>query len=348
MDNNVRNKYLLPFTIGMAAVIAVGYYYFVSDFSKEDSTRYIYVDEDDNLDSVEAKLRPIASDHGLWGFNTMARHSRLSEKVPTGRYAVEPSDGAATVFRHIKNGMQAPIKLSVPSVRTTGRMAAELAKQVMADSAQIAKAMSSPETIGKLGFDTATIAAMFIPDTYEVYWNINPEALLGRMKDEYDRFWSGERTGKARKLGLTKVQVSTLASIVDEETANGAEKPMVAGMYYNRLMLRNAEYPGGMPLQADPTVKFAIGDFSIRRIYHGMLSIDSPYNTYRNTGLPPGPIRIPSVQGIDAVLSMVRHDYLYMCAKEDFSGTHNFARTYAEHLQNAAKYSAALNKRGVK
>lgn len=140
---------------------------------------------------------------------------------------------------------------------------------------------------------------------------------------------------------MTHREVMTLASIVDEETANKAEKPMVAGMYIKRLQV-------GMPLQADPTVKFAIGDFSLRRIWEKHLSVDSPYNTYKNTGLPPGPIRIPSVDGIDAVLNYVHHDYLYMCAKEDFSGTHNFARTYGEHLQNARRYAQALNHRGIK
>ena len=168
------------------------------------------------------------------------------------------------------------------------------------------------------------------------------------MEKECKTFWNGERTAQAEALKLTPVQVTTLASIVDEETANNAEKPMVAGMYYNRLMLRNAEYPNGMPLQADPTIKFAWKRFDLKRIYHNLLHIHSPYNTYVNPGLPPGPIRIPSVAGIDAVLNLVKHDYLYMCAKEDFSGTHNFARSYNEHLQNAAKYSKALNERGIK
>lgn len=153
---------------------------------------------------------------------------------------------------------------------------------------------------------------------------------------------------KANALRLDPIQVTTLASIVDEETANNGEKPMIAGMYYNRLMLRNAKYPEGMPLQADPTIKFAWKQFGLKRIYNNLLSINSPYNTYRNPGLPPGPIRIPSVAGIDAVLNMKHHDYLYMCANEDFSGTHRFARTYEEHMANAKRYAAALNSRGIK
>ena len=183
--------------------------------------------------------------------------------------------------------------------------------------------------------------ALFIPDTYEVYWNISIDKLMEKMVKGNQHFWNQQRTQKAKAMGLSPVEVATLASILDEETANNAEKPMIAGMYYNRLK-------AGMPLQADPTVKFALKDFALRRIYNKLLQTDSPYNTYKNTGLPPGPIKIASIAGIDAVLNHVRHDYLYMCAKEDFSGTHNFAKTYQEHLNNAGRYTKALNQRGIK
>jgi UPF0755 protein len=164
---------------------------------------------------------------------------------------------------------------------------------------------------------------------------------MQRMVKEHDAFWTTERRQKASRLGLSPEQVCTLASIIDEETANNGEKPMIAGMYLNRLKV-------GMPLQADPTVKFALQDFSLKRIYHNHLTVNSPYNTYKNIGLPPGPIKVASIQGIDAVLNRVQHNYLYMCAKEDFSGTHNFAVSYQEHLKNAARYSEALNQRGIK
>ena len=160
------------------------------------------------------------------------------------------------------------------------------------------------------------------------------------MSEESKRFWTFERKEKAKAAGLTENEVITLASIVDEETSNVAEMPKIAGMYINRLHIN-------MPLQADPTVKFATKNFTAHRIHQKWLTVDSPYNTYKYRGLPPGPIRIPSVEAIDAVLNYVHHDYIYMCAKEDFSGTHNFAKTYEEHQINAAKYAKALNVRGI-
>lgn len=168
------------------------------------------------------------------------------------------------------------------------------------------------------------------------------------MLKEHHAFWQQkDRMERAKKMGMTPTEITTLASIIDEETSNNGEKPMIAGMYLNRLRCRSAEYPKGMPLQADPTVKFAHKDFKLRRIYHKLLTIDSPYNTYKYPGLPPGPIKIASIQGIDAVLNHVSHDYLYMCAKEDFSGTHNFAATYKEHINNAKRYTEALNRKGI-
>jgi len=221
-------------------------------------------------------------------------------------------------------------------------MAALLAPHLMIDSVAIANALKDTVLCHQLGYDTATVVALFVPNTYEVYWNISAEALLQRMKKENDAFWNAQgRKEKAAALGLTPVEVATLASIVDEETAANAEKPTIAGLYLNRLRQ-------GMLLQADPTVKFALGDFTLRRILNRHLEVDNPYNTYLYPGLPPGPIRVPSVVGIDAVLNHQQHDYLYMCAKEDFSGTHNFAHTLQEHLRNAARYAAALNQRGIK
>lgn len=348
MSKSTKRNYIIATLVCVVIVFGLTYYYLFSSFSGKDNTEYVYIDNDDTVDSVLTKLTPIATSNGMKVLKLFINNSKYSENIRTGRYAIKPNEGTFKVFRHIKNGIQASEQIVIPSVRTMDKLAGALSKKLMLDSITIYDALTSQAECKKYGYDTTTIAAMFIPNTYDLYWNISIEQLLNRMQKEHKRFWNFERTNKAKQMGLTPIDVATMASIIDEETANDGEKPMIAGMYYNRLKLSNAEYPQGMPLQADPTIKFALKNFGLRRIYNNMLFINSPYNTYKNTGLPPGPIRIPSVAALDAVLNYVHHDYLYMCAKEDFSGTHNFATTYAEHLQNADKYTKALNERGVK
>jgi UPF0755 protein len=210
----------------------------------------------------------------------------------------------------------------------------------MLDSLTLINALSDEDFCRQLGYSTATLPALFIPNTYEVYWDISLKGLMARMQKENKAFWNNEREQKAKALNLSHEEICTLASIVEEETANDAEKPIIAGLYLNRLHK-------GMLLQADPTVKFAVGDFSLRRILGEHLKKDSPYNTYLNLGLPPGPIRIASIKGLDAVLNHRKHNYLYMCAKADFSGTHEYAATFNEHKKNARNYIRALNERNI-
>jgi UPF0755 protein len=205
----------------------------------------------------------------------------------------------------------------------------------------LSEALSNPSVCESLGFDTTTIVSLFIPNTYEMYWTLSVDNFLQRMKKEYEHFWTDKRLEKANALSLSPVEVSVLASIVEEETADRSEYSIVAGLYINRLRK-------GMLLQADPTVKFAVGDVTLRRILFAHLEVDSPYNTYKHSGLPPGPIRIPSISGIDAVLNYAEHNYLYMVAKEDFSGKHNFAVSLSEHNQNARKYQEALNRNHIR
>ncbi len=333
--------YLYIALAGLVLILVLTVTYMLTPVSKADTTQYVYIDEDDTQDSVIAKVGAFSHTAGMTGLTTLIRHSNYDKHIRTGRYAIEPSEGAFVVFRHLKNGRQTSMMLTIPEVRTMDRLAAVLAQKLMLDSATIATALTDQATCQELGYDTCTIAAMFVPNTYDIYWNVSMDKFLKRMQREHDRFWQGDREQKAAQMQLTPNEVCTLASIIDEETANNAEKPMIAGMYLNRL-----HEP--MPLQADPTIKFALKQFELKRIYNKLLNVDSPYNTYRNEGLPPGPIKVASVKGIDAVLNYVRHDYLYMCAKEDFSGTHNFARTYQEHLKNAARYSQALNERDIK
>ena len=303
------------------------------------NTVYLYIDADDTPDSVRVKIKNTARPGISAGFPVLSALSGYT--VKSGCYAEEPKDNMFSVFRRLKQGRQTPVRLTIPNVRTMDRLAGTLGKKLMMDSAVVAQHFADSAFCRQYGYDTATMACLFIPNTYEVYWNTSLEDFMKRMQKENATFWNKERLRLAEAAGLTPNEVVTLASIVDVETANNAEKPMVAGMYINRLRT-------GMPLQADPTVKFALHDFSLRRIYHNHLNVESPYNTYRNTGLPPGPIRIPSIAGIAAELNHVKHAYLYMCAKEDFSGTHNFARTYLDHLATAANSSNALNRRGIK
>ena len=341
MEQTKAKYFLLPATLCLLGILGLAYYFFLTDFSRHCDTQYVYIDDDDTVDSVFCKLDTIASSHSMMALHTLLRHSGYASHVRTGRYAIESGASTVSVFRQLKSGRQQPMKLTIPESRTMERLAAQLSQRLMLDSATIASALTDPTFTASLGYDTTTVACLFVPNTYEVYWDLSLDRLMSRMQKEHDAFWDGKRTQQAQVLGLTPNEVCTLASIIDEETANTEEKPMVAGMYLNRLKQ-------DMPLQADPTVKFALKQFELRRIYNTMLKYDSPYNTYRYAGLPPGPIKIASVKGIDAVLNRVEHPYLYMCAKEDFSGTHNFATTYQEHLKNAARYTKALNERGIK
>lgn len=334
-----RKVYYIIGVIALLGIVSMLYFLFWP-VGKTDKAIYILIDQDDTKDSVFNKLEPVVSPTALKTIKFLSSMTSYGDHIRTGRYEVG-KEGAFTTFRHIKNGIQAPLMLTIPSVRTIDRLSEEIGKRMMFSGEELLDSLQDESVCKRYGFTKETIPCMFIANTYDLFWNTSITNFLNRMKKEYDRFWSAARKEKAKTIGLTPEEVTTLASIVEEETANDDEKPMVAGMYMNRL---NTD----MLLQADPTVKFALKDFEAKRIYNSMLAVDNPYNTYKYKGLPPGPIRIPSVVGIDAVLNHTHHDYLYMCAKEDFSGTHNFAKTYTEHQANAAKYVKALNERGIR
>ena len=337
-----HKKIFIAAGVLLVAVVLMSAHLCMASFSTKEETHYVYINDGDNFDSVCSQLDSISSSLSMIEFKLLSSLYGYSSNIRTGRYAVKQGESTLTVWRHLKNGLQSSVSLTIPEVRTMERLAGFLSKKMMLDSATVANSLHDSIFCSQYGYDTCTIAAMFIPNTYDIYWNTSLDKFMERMQKEHDRFWENDgRIAKAQELGLSETEVATIASIIDEETANNAEKPMIAGMYCNRLRI-------GMPLQADPTIKFALKDFALRRIYKKLLTVDSPYNTYVNEGLPPGPIKIASIAGIDAVLNQVKHDYLYMCAKEDFSGTHNFAVTYQEHLRNAAKYSKALNERGIK
>lgn len=332
---------LLVLLLVSAGIGIAGYsLLFNRPFHIEKST-YIYIDEDDTADSVYSKLENTLNTSTLSGFRLLASLYGYAEDIHPGAYRIDASYTTWLTFHRLKHGMQTPVRLTIPSVRTTGRLAKTVSRQIMADSASIARLLNDSSYCARLGYNVYTLPALFIPNTYEVYWTLTPEQFMERMQKEYKRFWNKERMEKAQRIGLTPTEVTTLASIVEEETARKTEKPTVAGLYINRLHK-------GMPLQADPTVKFALQDFTLRRILHKHLECESPYNTYKHIGLPPGPIRIPSIDGIESVLNYTPHKYLYMCAREDFSGYHNFAETMTQHLQNAARYQRELNKRNIR
>ncbi|MEA3317340.1 MAG: endolytic transglycosylase MltG, partial [Bacteroidota bacterium] len=235
---------------------------------------------------------------------------------------------------------QKPLKLVFNNIRNIENLAGRVAKKIEADSSAIVNLMHNNKFIEELGFNKYTYTCIFIPNTYEFWWNTSAKSFVLRMHKEYLKFWNTERKAKAKKLNLSKEEVITIASIVDEETYKNDEMPRIAGVYINRLRKR-------IPLQADPTIKFAVGDFSIKRVLTKHLKTESPYNTYKHYGLPPGPISIPSIAAIDAVLNYEHHKYLYFCAKDDFSGYHNFAKNLYEHNRNARAYRRALNKKRI-
>ena len=241
----------------------------------------------------------------------------------------------------LRSGRQTPVDVVFNNVRTKEQFAGKIASQLELDSLDLLYAMVDTNFINPLGLDAHTVSSLFIPNTYEFYWNVSITDFLLRMTAEHHHFWTESRRTKAQKLKLSADEITTLASIVEKETLKKDEQPKVAGLYLNRL-------ERGIKLESDPTVIFAIGDFTINRVLNKDLKIDSPYNTYKHKGLPPGPISIPSIQAIDAVLNHEKHDFIFMCAKDDFSGYHNFAKTYTGHLINARKYRKALNQRGIK
>lgn len=305
-------------------------------------TKYVYIYENDkDFGMLCEELRDSAGCKNIRFFELLAGFRKYPGNMKPGRFAVEPGMNNNALLNRLRRGQQAPVRLTFNNIRLISDLADRISGQLMLEGDDLLACLGDEAYCESLGFNMVTIKTMFIPNTYEVYWTIPADKLMERMKREYDAFWTADRLKKAENIRLSPVEVSILASIVEEETAASDEYPVVAGLYINRLLK-------GIPLQADPTVKYAVGDFTLKRILNKHLAVDSPYNTYLHEGLPPGPIRFPSVKGLDAVLNYTRHNYLYMCAKEDFSGRHNFAVTLKEHNRNADKYRAELNRRGIK
>ncbi len=340
-----KKKILKRIAIALGALIVIlgagAWYFLFSAMNDTGKTQYIYIDSDDNIDSVYTKVATVSKGRCMTGFKLLAGSGKYASNIHKGRYAIDEKISAYRFYQKLKVGEQTPLNVTVPSVRTLDVLAGRVTKKLEMDSVTLLNALSDPSICAKYGTDTANVIGLFLPETYSMNWDVTAEELISRMKKESDKYWTDERKSQAQAQGLTPAEAVTLASIVAEETNNKEEKPSVAGLYLNRLKIN-------MLLQADPTVKYALKNFGAKRVLNSMLTVDNPYNTYKYAGLPPGPIRNPERVNIDAVLSPAQHEYLYMCAKETFDGTHNFAKTMAEHQANARRYTQALNERGIK
>ncbi len=292
----------------------------------------------DSFENVTAQLQPYLQRPG--DFKTLARLRHLDRHIRTGYYELGPEASNRSLLAVLTQGLQKPVKLQFNNVRTLPQLAGILSHQIMLDSAQIMAALTDSVFLQRNALSLETLPALFLPDTYEVWWNMSPERLCQLFERTWHEFWTERRLQAAQSQGLSPIEVSIIASIVEEETNAKDEWPIVAGIYLNRLRR-------GMYLQACPTVKFALQDFSIKRVLKEHTEVDSPYNTYQHLGLPPGPVRIPSKAALEAVLAAPHHNYLYMCAKDDFSGHHYFSTNLRQHNAYAQRYHQALNKNRI-
>lgn len=341
----MKKKKLTVITVSAAAVLVAGVCLWVGlryltdnrmpNFSKE-YVLYVYPDM-----SAEAALDSIAAGAGVIRPGSMDRcagKEDLGGRICPGRYEIDPSMTSIYVVRMLCNGWQSPQKLTLSgTIRSKGKLASVIDRQMMVDSVTVDSLLKSNEFLQQFGFDSTNVFALFLPDTYYMYWTATPDEIFSRFRKEYDAFWTEDRLAKADSLGLNQMEISILASIVSGETLKAFEYPAIAAVYLNRLRI-------GMKLQADPTVAYCF-DYKLNRILRVHTRVDSPYNTYRYAGLPPAPINVPPKACIDAVLNPDRHDYLYFCASPDFNGTHRFASTYREHLVNARAFQRALTAR---
>ena len=341
-----RRIVLLVLVILLIFAVAFGYWLFKTVMSPNVKTTdgkdvELFIPTGSDYNQMKALLANTSCIINEKSFNWLAEKKELPKNIHPGHYVLKNGMNNNQVVNMLRGGLQTPVKVTFNNIRDVNMLACRISSQIEADSTSISNLLHNQEYIHQLGFNNYTIPALFLPDTYEFYWNTDAEGFVNRMFQEYNKFWNEERKQQAQTKGLSPIQVSTLASIVNKETNMSDEMPRMAGVYLNRLK-------NNWLLQADPTLVFAWNDFTIKRVLDRHKEIESPYNTYKYPGLPPGPICIPSITSIKAVLNAEDHHYFYFCAKEDFSGYHNFAKTLAEHNRNAARYQQALNQRGIK
>ncbi len=298
---------------------------------------YVNIPTGSNFTDVQNIMIENKIVNDMISFSMLAKIMKYNQHIKPGHYRFEADMTNREAINLLRSGRQTPVSITFNNIRMLDEIPGKICENIEMDSSELLNYLDSPAIYEKYGFNRNNFIGMFIPNTYQVYWTISPEQLLERMKKEYDNFWTNDRLEKCKEIGFSPKEVTVLASIVKAECYHKEEAPVIAGLYINGL-IRN------MRLQADPTVVFANKDFSIHRVLEKEKDIDSPYNTYKYAGLPPGPINMPDILYINAVLNYTKSDYIYMCAKSDFSEYHNFTSSYAEHLKNAKQYAAALNK----
>lgn len=347
MNNRLKRKkqnlkiILILFFSSFLIVLLILGILFVTPSGNQSREGYVYIRKNSTLEEVSSQLEAEVDLHFPRFFKLYARMVQLEDKLRPGRYAVSGSMSNMNLLKRLIRQGQDPVRVSFSSIRTQKGLVEQLTHNLAMEAEDLNSLLQDSSYCASMGFDTITIRCIFLPDSYEVYWNATPEELVAKMYQSYEAFWNAERRQKAEKIGLTLADISIVASIVEEESNKEDEYPRIAGLYINRLRR-------GMKLQADPTVKYALNDFSIKRITQGHTLVESPYNTYQVKGLPPGPIRFPQRSTLDAVLNCEKHPYIYMCAKSDLSGYHTFASNYADHLKNAYQYRRKLDSLGIK
>ncbi len=311
-----------------------------NDFDNK-KDQIIYIPTGSTIDDVVLYLKEEGLVDDTEAFRWVAQKMNYSSNVKTGKYQLKNRMSNKEIVTLLRSGKQIPIRLTFSNLRTSYDLAGAVGGKIEADSASIAYLFKDEAYLKKYGLTEENSLCLMIPNTYEFKWNTSAEEFFERMSVEYKKFWTTQRKEKAKNIGLTQTQVCVLASIVDKETRKNDEKPLVAGVYMNR-------YLKGWKLEADPTLVYASGDFTIRRVLNEHKEIDSPYNTYLYTGLPPGPICMPAISSVDAVLNYTKHDFMFFCAREDFSGYHSFAKNYTQHLFNARRFQRELDRRNIK
>lgn len=341
---NIRLSIALTAAVLLAAAAFFGmrYYQYLykTPDSSDDVQHVLFIPTGAGFEQVMDSLIQLQVLSDEEAFRWVAKVKKYDQNVKPGRYVLEAGMSNDHLVNKLRSGDQDPVRVVIQQVRTLPELAALLSEYLEPDSSAFIHALKNTEPAKTWGVNNATMMTVFIPNTYEFFWNTSVEKTLDRLYQEYQKFWTDERTAKAAAIGLSKQEVYTLASIVYAETKMRDEADKIAGVYMNRIQQ-------GIPLQADPTLIFALGDFTIKRVLNKDREVDSPYNTYKYAGLTPGPINMPPIAWIDAVLNYEKHSYIFFCAKEDFSGYHNFAVTNAEHERNARRYQQALNERKI-